>query len=697
MFNKEKFKESMNLVAETLNKLPNEVSIREYTKTCKELKIPSYIGFLNILKYSDIIKEIYKADHRSCPNHETCTPEYYDNKIRDALLTVSKKFNKNVNELSRDFVVDHGHTTLVNWMRRCTYPGNYKAERAFLFPDSKKYTTTPIKAELPNKANSTEEVVRLAEEARNKRIISIEESFLKYIQKYHQVPKFKELKDFSGVDASADFQSPQELEEHMVSKYENLKDFLFNETSVTEDYRDNIDNEIKKHSRFIITTAVSEKKVNANFFNSIKNYAKVNNAMVLVLPCEDVSNRKRVHKWNMDPALREFNLIFEDVYLNKHIYLSTIKTSAKQIVPITGLDRLTSQKNATIIFGSTKQFLKYIPTNPKKVPNALMTTGAITEPNYDTDYYMSKRLSVIAENDHTLGAIIVEIEDNNIFHFRQVQASKTGSFCDLGVEYYPNGTKKEVSDTIMVFGDAHIGKDDNKLTDKMLEIAKELNVSEVILHDIFHADSVSHHDYGKVALSSIKANEGRSSLVREGKKVSSYLTEVSKVVPKIVIVKSNHDEHLERYLEEGRPFKDPENFYTSLDLYKTLIEGKDPLRYLIETKLGLKIKNIKWLKSDESYKKYGVELGMHGHRGANGSRGSAQIFEKAVGKAITAHTHTASIMRTIFTVGIGGAKDQGYNKGLSSWTRTSALLYPNGNVQLINFLDYKGDYRWKID
>src|SRR5574344_239874 len=125
--------------------------------------------------------------------------------------------------------------------------------------------------------------------------------------------------------------------------------------------------------------------------------------------------------------------------------------------------------------------------------------------------------------------------------------------------------------------------------------------------------------------------------------------------------------------------------------------GKDPLRYLIETKLGLKIKNIKWLKSDESYKKYGVELGMHGHRGANGSRGSAQIFEKAVGKAITAHTHTASIMRTIFTVGIGGAKDQGYNKGLSSWTRTSALLYPNGNVQLINFLDYKGDYRWKID
>jgi hypothetical protein len=217
------------------------------------------------------------------------------------------------------------------------------------------------------------------------------------------------------------------------------------------------------------------------------------------------------------------------------------------------------------------------------------------------------------------------------------------------------------------------------------------------LRRIYGCSFLPHHDYGKVALSSIKANEGRSSLVREGKKVSSYLTEVSKVVPKIVIVKSNHDEHLERYLEEGRPFKDPENFYTSLDLYKTLIEGKDPLRYLIETKLGLKIKNIKWLKSDESYKKYGVELGMHGHRGANGSRGSAQIFEKAVGKAITAHTHTASIMRTIFTVGIGGAKDQGYNKGLSSWTRTSALLYPNGNVQLINFLDYKGDYRWKID
>ena len=46
-----------------------------------------------------------------------------------------------------------------------------------------------------------------------------------------------------------------------------------------------------------------------------------------------------------------------------------------------------------------------------------------------------------------------------------------------------------------------------------------------------------------------------------------------------------------------------------------------------------------------------------------------------LGKCIVGHTHTASIARNVYTVGIACSKDQGYNKGFSSWTYTSAVVY----------------------
>ena len=70
-----------------------------------------------------------------------------------------------------------------------------------------------------------------------------------------------------------------------------------------------------------------------------------------------------------------------------------------------------------------------------KLPHAIMTPGAVTLPEYGGDRYMSERISYIAENDHICGGIIVEIANRKRFHFRQIQASKDGSFIDLGMEY----------------------------------------------------------------------------------------------------------------------------------------------------------------------------------------------------------------------------------------------------------------------
>jgi hypothetical protein len=148
-----------------------------------------------------------------------------------------------------------------------------------------------------------------------------------------------------------------------------------------------------------------------------------------------------------------------------------------------------------------------------------------------------------------------------------------------------------------------------------------------------------------------------------------------------------------KYLENGRYVSDPVNHQFSLKLAVQAVDGVNPLQYAIESLLGFKRSDVHWLEQDRSCKFYGVECGLHGDYGANGSRGNARTFNNGIGNCVTAHTHSASITRNTYCVGTVSLMDMGYNKGLSSWTRTCCLIYNNGTKQLINFIpNKKGDY-----
>ena len=470
----------------------------------------------------------------------------------------------------------------------------------------------------------------------------------------------------------------------------------FNEDTFTEDYRSDLEEEIKKYKTFVITTAVVGKEVNEPFLNSIKNYAKQNNALVLVLPSDIVnSTNEKVKKLELDPKLSNFKVVYKDIYLNNNLCLCTIKTSAKQIKTLTGLDRISTKKQASIILASTKQFLDYVPNRKLDIPFAVMTTGAITVNNYDTDKYMSKRTAYVAENDHMYGAIVVEIEDDSKFHFRNVVATEEGYFTDLSKEYRPDGTVVELNGTVLVMGDSHTEMLDKELHDAVMDMASDMNVETLVVHDIFNGTSISHHDNGKLLTKGMKAIAGRLSLETECEGVKRYLEILSNNVKNVVIVSSNHDRHLDRFLDEGRFMSDPINLKISLRLANAFMENKNPLQYMIETVLGFSKKNVKWLKRDESYLKYGIELGNHGDEGVNGAKGSLGAFEKGLWNCVTAHTHSAKIIRNSCSVGTMSNLDMEYNHGLSNWTHTCALCYNNGTKQLINFIkNKKGIYKY---
>ena len=315
-----------------------------------------------------------------------------------------------------------------------------------------------------------------------------------------------------------------------------------------------------------------------------------------------------------------------------------------------------------------------------------MTTGAVTENNYDNEKYMSKRTSALAENDHTYGAVIVEVENENIFHFRHVQASEYNSITDLGIDYLSDGSVQPLDHSVMVMGDSHTGYHDKDLHEVTMEAALKAGVDTVFLHDVFNGTSITHHDVGKGITRAIKAQENRLGLELECIAVKNYINNIELHDMDVYIAPSNHDNHLLRYLEEGRYGGDPVNYKFSLKLAVAAINGENPLQHAIETELGYRSDRVHWLPEDQSCSVYGVECAMHGDRGANGSRGNLQVFEKGLGNCVVAHTHAAAIIRNAFCVGTVGLMNQGYNKGLSSWTRTCCFIYKNGTKQLINFI-----------
>ena len=519
--------------------------------------------------------------------------------------------------------------------------------------------------------------------------------FKKEIEKYQAEPLLKELCENKLIKILKRFiRAPR-----YVLQVNEADEFLEeNDCVYTQEYRSALEEEIKRYKKFVVTTAVMGKEVNKPFLEAIRNYATRNNALLLVLPCEDVASRgKKAKAIELSPDLKDFRVVFKDTYLNKNLCLLTIKVSAKQINPLTGLDRMATTRNSSIIVASPKVFLRYIPNMHYENPLAVMTTGAVTINNYDTEKYMSKRTSVLAENDHSYGAIIIEIENQDIFHFRHIQASSYNSLTDMGIDYLPDGSIKKMEGTVMVMGDSHVGYHDRELHERIMEVSQATGVKEIILHDVFHGSSVSHHDTKKGVTNSIKARKGKLGLELECKALKNYLKNIRNYGFSITIVKANHDNHLNRYLEEGRFASDPMNYQFSLRLALAATEDRDPLKYAIEEALSYKDDKIKWLKEDESYRIYGIECSMHGSSGANGSRGSLAIFEKGLGNCVTAHTHSASILRNAYCVGTVGLMDMGYNKGLSSWTRTCCLIYSNGTKQLINFIpDGIGDYTCRI-
>lgn len=461
-----------------------------------------------------------------------------------------------------------------------------------------------------------------------------------------------------------------------------------------------IDREIKKYKRFVITTAVSGQLLHEGFFLSMKKYCEENNAKMLILPSHDPAhNLDNEIEWMFDPLIVAEDIIFEEASLNSNIFISEIRVTAKQINPVTGLGEI-SQQRGSFIFASPKQSLEFDAVSANKLPHARMSTGACTLPNYKSSRGNSLRTSYLATFQHVMGALIIEIEDDNIYHFRQIQCAKNGSFCDLGWEYSPESKRKVTPKLVM--GDYHAGEHDDVTVEAWIELIQKLGVQEVVFHDMFNGASVNPHEEDDIMLRAERARKGLNVLENEIVIASNEFDRILGLptVTKGVVVKSNHDDMIDRWLRKGKYAKDVVNYEFATILAANLISSSQKGDKKDFFKTGLEIaknpKNankIKWLSVDEDYLVGGIHLGAHGDKSANGARGSIKGLAKSYPKCVIGHSHTPGIFKGAFQVGTTSLLRLGYNKGPSSWVHCSCLVYDNGQRQLINAI--KG--RWHLD
>ena len=529
--------------------------------------------------------------------------------------------------------------------------------------------------------------VEKEKEFEQQQINTILDTLYDYVVKNNCVPKINVLSGLVSFKVNKYFTSENQLLKACRERHSDVGNYLFNETSFTSQYEEETNRLVNKYKKFFVTTAVSGKRVDENFYKSIKTFCQSENALCLVMPCEDIMNRKTAFKWNLDSRLKDdnFRVIFHDTYLNSNLFLSDIKVSAKMINPSVGLPQFTQE--GSVIIASPKQELDYVANSMDKYPNAIMTTGAMTEPDYVNDIYMSHRLSKIAEYDHVMGGIIVEILNDERFNFRQVQVDKTGVIYDMDSLYTPEYKKLNMGRTVAVLGDLHVGETDMKIFEKATKIIKEVGCQEMVVHDLFSGISIKHWDFKKPIKLAQKYEAGNMSLKDEAQAVEYCLEELTECAEHIYVAESNHHDFLMRYLEEKKWINDVVNFRYVLDIVKAVFDGEtNPVKYMIEnlTKRKYDVDRVFWLENDETLNINGVELAQHGHLGANGAKGNLNTYRKAYKKSVSAHTHTPRIKKGAFSVGTTTKLKLDYTKGLSNWLNAFALVHENGCVQLVN-------------
>jgi len=304
-----------------------------------------------------------------------------------------------------------------------------------------------------------------------------------------------------------------------------------------------------------------------------------------------------------------------------------------------------------------------------------------------------------------LGAVMIEVRGDGHAHCRHLLASidGDGAFHDLDRRVSDGRVTVGRPVAAIVFGDlhhAHLDAEvaaatwgvDGGVVDRVVPIVDRLRPRTMIFHDVCDFSARSHHDardpHRRFALMSTGGECVRS----EFRATAEFLAATRRTWSETVVVQSNHDAALVRWLREADFRQDPVNaeFFLecSLALYRRLAQDATGDGLFEQVVRGLSkdgLQQVRFLRTGEGLKIAGVECGIHGHSAADGKRGSMSAFEALGIRAILGHNHRPTTRGGICSAGVCQL-DLAYARGpLTAWAVGHVVAHDDGARQHLIF------------
>ncbi len=460
-----------------------------------------------------------------------------------------------------------------------------------------------------------------------------------------------------------------------------------------------------KRTGFVLIAAQNNSYVHTSFLGSLLNFCALQDAELMV-GCLAYNKKgwaqpHRVTKhdkslWYAD-ALQPY-LVNEPVRLaDDLIWCGNLDISPTAVDPLSGFDSYTQASSG--IVPHTKLSMKPMPVIKGSEPRFMFTTGCLTLANY-----IQKKAGQKAEFHHSYTALFVEVDSDGKWFARQLTADSEGVFQDLDTVYTPTTSYKQRVAGV-VFGDVHIEKTRREIVDSIwvgaASIRATLDPVDEVYHDVPHFFCRSHHNIGDPLFTAERHYRGESSVKAELLQSAAFLAaRDAEERSRKHVVPANHSDHPLKWLKDPRGHFDDENgdywHYLNWQTRKAAKEAAsenrpndfDLFEFAVRDEVNLE--RTHFLRRDESLLIAGIQCGLHGDQGSNGSRASVKGFAKLGVKTVTGHGHSAWIWEGSWAVGVLEL-EQGYNQGPSTWSVTHCVIYQSGKRALIT----QRGTRWK--
>jgi hypothetical protein len=447
---------------------------------------------------------------------------------------------------------------------------------------------------------------------------------------------------------------------------------------------------------YIITTAQVGVEPFGHFLDGLQRRLKeASRGEIVILPTNGRLTGKAAKDEKLDARLSDknnFRIADRTLQLNSNISIvRDILVKAEAPYPLEKPCEVVDIGKSGIV-GSPKIREKVYHDEHAEAHKIMVSTGALTHANYPLT-----EKGTIARLRHQYGALIVEVESKEKYHFRQLNADETGVFYDLGYRYDGRRAPRKEPLEALMLGDWHEGYNPPEVVSATERMIIELKPKVIIFQDLFDGDQVSNfHDEDNL-YKSIQIEQGKNLLIPAFQACHGRILWACQIAPgaEILIDKSNHDERLTNYVKKSKYEKDDSNRSVGCRLFAEMKEHKqDPLEFGIKyygRAIGGDIPpNVRFLQREDNIKICGWTVSVHGDRG--GGKATTKSLSKRYSAIICGHSHSPEIDRNVVRAGTSTYLLADYTKGdPTNWMNSHVALPRNGHPQIINIIH--GRYR----